>query len=107
MPSKANYYNTLTVQAFRESVCDWIGLLNDCYSSCILLEQPIYLIFTDFPLQKVNERGEDVQLHPNQDDFDQLVAERCDANSARESTFLHLIDNTEDGFEDLRILYTQ
>lgn len=56
MPSNGHYYNALTIHAFKEAICDWIGLINDCYVlHAHSLDDQFLPFCSSIPVKKVNE----------------------------------------------------
>lgn len=61
MPSNGYYYFAFTGHASEGYVCDWIGLGSDRYIPQVTILDGLLTLFNPiFPLEKVNEREEEL-----------------------------------------------
>lgn len=66
MASSGLYYITLITQAFEKYVCDWIGLVNDCYDLHVSTLYGRSTTFNpDLSLEKGNESDEEINTELN------------------------------------------
>lgn len=102
VPPSLDNFIALTFHAFKKYVCNGIKLVNYFY---ILHASSLNGQFTcfrpNFSILKVNKSGEDVQEDFSQDGIPQMLAERCNASSARQNIFQQPGDGGENDNEDV------
>lgn len=98
MPSNGHYYIAFWDLAFIEYVCNWNGLVNDCYTLHLFtLDGPFKTFYPDFRPEKVNES--DKELH--HDLCPQILPQARqaeNANSAGQSLDQELIDGSRGSY---------
>lgn len=97
MSSNGHFYIALTVHAFKQFTCPWIGLINGSYILHTLsLGNQIVPLSFEFPLQKVSKSNKEIQTNIRHAMCSRIVKERLKGSTESTFTFQESSENRDE-----------